>query len=75
MQLYHAMMAVGALSLSIQKGEERLDALCHYQQALPALQRTLNGAGDLASDGALLTHFLLFIYEVFRPTYSYPYLT
>lgn len=62
--LYHAMMAVAALSLAGQDGKERLDALGHYQQALPALQSTLKSAEDLSSDGALLTHFLLLVYEI-----------
>lgn len=58
------MMAVAALSLAHQEGNERLDALQHYQQALPALQSNLRSADDLPSDGAFLTHFLLLIYEV-----------
>jgi hypothetical protein len=60
------MMAVAALSLSSQDGRERLDALQHYQQALPALHGSLRSPDDLSSDGALLTHFLLLIYEVSR---------
>jgi hypothetical protein len=60
------MMAVAALSLAVQEGKETLDALQHYQQALPALQNTLRGPGDLSSDGAFLTHFLLLVYEVSR---------
>jgi hypothetical protein len=61
--LFHAMMAVAALSLAHQEGTERLDALQHYQQALPALQSNLRSAQDL-SDGAFLTHFLLLVYEI-----------
>lgn len=57
-------MAVAALSLSSQDGNERLDALQHYQQALPALQNSLRSPEDLSSDGAFLTHFLLLVYEV-----------
>jgi hypothetical protein len=60
------MMAVAALSMAPHDGKERLDALQHYQQALPALQNTLKSAEDLSSDGAFLTHFLLLIYEVCR---------
>ncbi|KIX07082.1 uncharacterized protein Z518_05059 [Rhinocladiella mackenziei CBS 650.93] len=62
--LHHAMMAVAALSLAAQDGNERLDALQHYQQALPALQSSLKSPTDLSSDGAFLTHFLLLVYEI-----------
>ena len=58
------MMALAALSLAGPDGKERLDALGHYQQALPALQNSLKSAEDLSSDGAFLTHFLLLVYEV-----------
>lgn len=63
-QLHHAMVAVAALSLAVQDGKERLDALQHYQQALPALQFSLRSPQDLSSDGAFLTHFVLLVYEV-----------
>ena len=58
------MLAVAALSLSRWDSSVRLDALQHYQQALPALQSSLKSAEDLCSDGAFLTHFLLLAYEV-----------
>lgn len=64
LQLQHAMMAVAALSLAATDSTSRLDALQHYQQALPALQSVLKGPDDLSSDGAFLTHFLLLVYEV-----------
>lgn len=57
-------MAVAALSLAQQDGTARLDALQHYQQALPALQFNLRSADDLYSDGGFLTHFMLLVYEV-----------
>lgn len=63
-QLLHAMMAVAALSLAHQEGNERLDALQHYHKALPALQSNLRSEDDLSSDGTFLTHFLLLVYEV-----------
>jgi hypothetical protein len=63
-QLHHAIMAVAALSLAVQEETERLDALQHYQQVLPALQSSLRSPDDLSSDGAFLTHFLLLVYEV-----------
>ncbi|KAL2427098.1 hypothetical protein ABEF95_008430 [Exophiala dermatitidis] len=62
--LHHAMMAVAALSLAVREGKERLDALQHYQQALPALQNSLKSPNDLSSDGAFLTHFSLLVYEI-----------
>ena len=58
------MMAVAALSLAHLEGKERLDALQHYQKALPALQSNLRSAEDLSSDGAFLTHYILLVYEV-----------
>jgi hypothetical protein len=66
-QLFHAMMAVAALSLVHQEGRERLDALQHYQKALPAMHSNLRSANDLSSDGAFLTHFMLLVYEVSGP--------
>jgi len=62
--LQHAIMAVAALSLAVQEGRERLDALQHYHQVLPALQSSLRSPDDLSSDGAFLTHFLLLVYEI-----------
>ncbi|KIW17714.1 hypothetical protein PV08_04909 [Exophiala spinifera] len=62
--LRHAMMALAALSLASTESNSRLDALQHYQQALPALQSVLRGPDDLSSDGAFLTHFLLLVYEI-----------
>ncbi|KAJ9604972.1 hypothetical protein H2200_010361 [Cladophialophora chaetospira] len=62
--LHHAIMAVAALSLAVQEGRERVDALQHYHQVLPALQSTLRSSDDLSSDGAFLTHFLLLVYEI-----------
>jgi hypothetical protein len=62
--LHHAIMAVAALSLAVQEGRERVDALQHYHQVLPALQSTLRSPDDLSSDGAFLTHFLLLVYEI-----------
>lgn len=58
------MMAVAALSLAIKDSTARLDALQHYQQALPALQINLRSEDDLYSDGGFLTHFMLLVYEV-----------
>jgi hypothetical protein len=66
MQLFHAMMAVSALSLAHQNGVQRIVAFQHYQQALPSLQSNLRLAQDLSSNGTFLTVFLLLIYEVCR---------
>jgi hypothetical protein len=66
LQLYHAMMAVSALSLAHQDGRRSVDALQHYQQAFPSLHTFLRRNEDLCSDGLFLTHFLLLVYEVSR---------
>ena len=63
-QLYHAVMAFTALSMAYRSGIGNLDALQHYQTALPTLQASLQSDHDLSSDGALLTHFMLLLYEV-----------
>ncbi|KAI4089170.1 MAG: hypothetical protein LQ344_005550 [Seirophora lacunosa] len=62
--LYHALMALCALGIAHRSGIENLDSLQHYQQALPCLQKTLRRPEDLSSDGALLTHFTLLLYEI-----------
>ncbi|PGG99304.1 hypothetical protein AJ79_08571 [Helicocarpus griseus UAMH5409] len=62
--LFHAMMAVSALSLSHQEKGQSITALQHYQQTLPFLQTSMRSHQDLSSDGVLLTHFLLLIYEI-----------
>ncbi|KAI4129969.1 MAG: hypothetical protein LQ338_001975 [Usnochroma carphineum] len=62
--LYHALMALCALGIAHRSGIQNLDALQHYQQALPCLQKTLRSPEDLSSDGALLTHFILLLYEI-----------
>ncbi|KAI4144163.1 MAG: hypothetical protein LQ341_002710, partial [Variospora aurantia] len=62
--LYHALMALCALGIAHRSGIQNLDSLQHYQQALPCLQKTLRTPEDLSSDGALLTHFTLLLYEI-----------
>ena len=57
-------MAFSALSMSFKNGVANLDALQHYQQALPSLQSSLRSEQDLTSDGVFLTHFILLLYEV-----------
>lgn len=59
-------MAFSALSMAHSQGVQNLDALQYYSKALPSLQNSLRSPQDLSSDGALLTHFLLLLYEV-RP--------
>ncbi|KAN0086706.1 Fungal specific transcription factor domain containing protein [Elaphomyces granulatus] len=61
--LFHAMMALSALSLAHQDGQNIL-ALQHYQLAFPSLQTSLRHNQDLCSDGLFLTHFLLLVYEL-----------
>ena len=60
-------MAFSALSMSYKNGVANLDALQHYQQALPSLQSSLRTEQDLTSDGVFLTHFILLLYEVGFP--------
>lgn len=57
-------MALCALGIAHRSGIQNLDSLQHYQQALPCLQKTLRSPEDLSSDGALLTHFILLLYEI-----------
>lgn len=63
-------MAFSALSMSYKTEVPNLDALQHYQQALPSLQSSLRTEQDLTSDGVFLTHFILLLYEV-KPLESY----
>ncbi|KAI9800621.1 MAG: hypothetical protein M1833_003279 [Piccolia ochrophora] len=62
--LLHAMMALSALSYNYQDGLRSIDALQHYQQALPSLQSSLKSPRDLSSDGALFAQFFLLLYEI-----------
>lgn len=62
--LYHALMAFSALSMAHSQGVQGLNALQHYSKALPLLHDSLHTDEDLSSDGALLTHFLLLLYEI-----------
>ena len=57
-------MAFSALSMAHSQGLQDLNALQHYSKALPYLHSSLRSSQDLSSDGALLTHFLLLLYEV-----------
>lgn len=63
-QLIRAMVAVGSLAMSQQDGGEPLDSLQQYSETLPELKSALKSEEDLALDGALLTHFLMLVYEV-----------
>lgn len=63
-------MAFSALSMAHTTGVQNLEALQHYQQALPSLQYSLQGPSDLSSDGTLLTHFTLLLYDVSDPDRS-----
>ncbi|KAK0126142.1 hypothetical protein ONS95_007761 [Cadophora gregata] len=62
--LFHAMMALSALSIAHKKGSHDAHALEHYQQVIPALQSTVKSTQDSYSDGALLTHLVLLFYEI-----------
>lgn len=63
-QLFHALMALTALSMDNRGGVQNLDALQHYQKAIPSLKSILRTSEDLSSDVAFLTHFILLLYEV-----------
>lgn len=58
------MIALGSLSLDTHDHNDRLDSLQQYSETLPELQNSLKSEHDLASDGALLTHFLMLVYEI-----------
>lgn len=45
-QLFHAMMALSALSIAHKKGSHNAHALEHYQQVIPALQTTVKSSQD-----------------------------
>ncbi|MCJ1464059.1 hypothetical protein MMC07_002670 [Pseudocyphellaria aurata] len=62
--LFHALMALTALSMNNRGGVQNEDALEHYQKALPSLKESLRASEDLSSDVALLTHFILLLYEI-----------
>ena len=57
-------MAFSGLSMAHKNSIPSLDALQHYQQALPLLQASIQSEEDLASDGVFLTHFILLLYEI-----------
>ncbi|KAE8452215.1 hypothetical protein EG329_001682 [Mollisiaceae sp. DMI_Dod_QoI] len=58
--LFHAIMALDQLTQSVRIA----DALEHYQQVIPALQRTVRSSQDSYSDGAFFTHYVLLLYEI-----------
>ncbi|KAI9849047.1 MAG: hypothetical protein M1838_000301 [Thelocarpon superellum] len=62
--LYHSMLALSSLSLDHREGNRSVDALQHYQQALPSLNDSVRHQHDLSSDGFLFTHFFLLLYEI-----------
>ncbi|KAH7309385.1 fungal-specific transcription factor domain-containing protein [Rhexocercosporidium sp. MPI-PUGE-AT-0058] len=62
--LFHAMIALSALSIAHKKGSHDANALEYYQQVIPALQTIVQSSQDSYSDGALLTHLVLLIYEI-----------
>ncbi|EAW11142.1 uncharacterized protein ACLA_088310 [Aspergillus clavatus NRRL 1] len=62
--LFHAMMAISALSLDQKNGGHNIDGLRYYHQAFLSLQNSIRSDEDLLSDGLFLTHFLLLAYEL-----------
>lgn len=57
-------MALSALSMAYKNNIQSVDALEHYQQVIPALKTTVQSTEDSYSDGALLSHYILLLYEV-----------
>lgn len=57
-------MALTALSMDNRGGVQNLDALQHYQEAIPSPHDSSRTLGDISSDHILLTHFVLLLYEV-----------
>jgi hypothetical protein len=57
-------MALSALSIATNAAAQRVHSLEHYQKAITALRDQIQTTQDLYSDGALLTHFILLLYEV-----------
>lgn len=64
--LHHAICAISALNLSYMGRSTMVEATTHYHQAL-SLQTSGSNPDDLLSDGTLLRHFLLFIYDICIP--------
>jgi hypothetical protein len=62
--LFHALMALSALSISQKNGGNSADSLEHYQKVIPALKEMVQNSSDSYSDGALFTHYILLVYEV-----------
>lgn len=62
LQLYHAICAIGLLSLAL-KGQQQLlpEAFQHYHQAISS---SLTSPSDLNSDRLLYLHFLLLVYDI-----------
>lgn len=61
-------MAFSALAQAHSQGVARVNAFQHYDKALLLLHDSFDTDEDLSSDGALLTHFLLLLYEASRDT-------
>ncbi|KAI9731287.1 MAG: hypothetical protein M1818_007912 [Claussenomyces sp. TS43310] len=61
--LFHAIMAISALSLSQKSEIPRTDAIVHYGRVLTTLQVEATVQSS-SSDGALFTHYLLLLYEI-----------
>ena len=63
--LRHALYAISAFSLAIHEGVRNYYALQHYEQAIQFLKASDGPRSevDIASNGTLLTHFLLLVYE------------
>ncbi|KAK0887582.1 hypothetical protein LTR02_017096 [Friedmanniomyces endolithicus] len=61
--LHHAVCALSALNLSYSGSVSLEEALQHYQDAL-SVASSPSTAVDMLSDGAFLTHFILFVNDI-----------
>ncbi|KAK1076159.1 hypothetical protein LTR48_009151, partial [Friedmanniomyces endolithicus] len=64
--LHHAVCALSALNLSYSGRVSLEEALQHYQDAL-SVASSPSTADGMLSDGAFLTHFLLFVNDICVP--------
>ncbi|RAL08678.1 uncharacterized protein BO97DRAFT_437458 [Aspergillus homomorphus CBS 101889] len=62
--LFHAMMALSALSLARQGNHHNFDPSHYHHQTISTLHNRIQSHEHLVSDGSFLSHFLLLVYEV-----------
>lgn len=62
-------MAISALSLAHRSGISSTDAMLHYGKVISALREASEQSST--SDGAIFTHYLLLLYEVYSNVWSF----